>query len=480
MKIGGIPIYGVVNIFIWLILLGCESTIGLQEGLASFYLPVSLVFLLISQLRQKRSEFDLSTLFLVSCFFFFCIGLVLWPFSSISPTEFSSLVITTFSWRQLDFAAICIGLSIAITMATVMRLQIRNKLHSELRAMNFSELDSIHCASIYKFGASLIAIALPMVLIESIEQLQFIRSAGYLALYTDGVPVSVMSKVFFYIFYLGFGLVLAFANSKKQFLIPALLYLFIATVDSLKGARGALLVPLLFVVWFYVGRFDVRVRVIAVLRNLTVVFLAFSLLTFQRTPELLSGGLLQFGVDALITQGRSLQTTALYQTVADEVGQYGNYMVLSNLFIPFIAVIHPEIREAAQSMDQVLYSNNLKHILTYVLNDSYYFSGGGTGGVYTIELIESGPFFYVLLSIMLGWFLAWMPTAMGKPWMRYLSIYFFSTIFYLPRGELLFNTLIVGKAALMYLAVVYIFSIFKRKKNNVKLVRDNVCDEVGC
>jgi hypothetical protein len=467
MRIGGIPAYGVINLFVWLVLLGCESTIGLIEGVASFYLPISMALLLINQLARKRPAFDLSILFLASCFFFFCIGLVLWPLSTISPTEFSSLVITKFSWNQLDFAAICVGLSIAITMLTVMKLQSRNKLHFDLGRMNFLELDGIPCAPIYKFGGWLIAITLPMVLVESIEQLRFIQDAGYLALYTDGVPTSVVSKILFYLFYLGFGLVLAFCKTKKQFLMPAALYIFVATIDSLKGARGALLVPLLFVVWFYVGRFGVQVRLLAVVRNLVVVFFAFSLLTLQRSPELLSGGFIQFGVDALITQGRSLQTIALYQTVADEVGRYGSYMVLSNLLIPFIALIHPEVREAAQSMDQVLYSNNLKHILTYVLNDSYYFSGGGTGGVYTIELMESGPFLYVLFSIILGWFLVWMPATMCKPWMRYLSIYFFSTIFYLPRGEFFFNTLVVGKAALLYFMVTRIFVIYRRR-NGVK------------
>ena len=87
-----------------------------------------------------------------------------------------------------------------------------------------------------------------------------------------------------------------------------------------------------------------------------------SIVTVSQDPDVnFRRNFTPFGVDALITQGRSLQTTALYQTVADEVGQYGHYMVLSNLLIPFIAVIHPEIREAAQSMDQVLYSNNLKN-----------------------------------------------------------------------------------------------------------------------
>lgn len=465
MKIGRPPISETANLLVWLLLFALQSTGGLVDGIASFYLPTSLAILLIRQISLTRPAFDLSIVFLVSCLFFFCIGLILWPFSTISPTEFSSLVNATFTWEQLDSAAIWIGLSIAITMATMMTLRSGARRRSGLITLEQLGLDNPHFDGLYKIGVLCMSIALPAVTLSSIEQLRFIQDAGYLALYTDGVPVSTTSKVFFYLFDLGFGLTLAFSKTRSQFLTPAILFLIVATIDSLKGARGALLVPLLFVAWFYVARFNIKVRLLTVLRNLAIIVAAFATMTFQRNPDLLDSGVLQFGVDALTTQGRSLQITALYQTVAEEVAQYGNYTVLSNLLIPFIAVIHPEVREAAQSMDQVLYSNNLKHILTYVLNDAYYFAGGGTGGVYTIELLESGPFFYVLLSMVLGWFLAWMPAAMSKPWVRYLSIYFFSTIFYLPRGEFFFNTLIVGKALFLYLLVVGLYGIHKRRKH---------------
>lgn len=464
MKIALPPVFEISNLFVWFALLILQSVGGISDGLATLFLPTSLSLLIVRQLKLERPSFDLSIVFLLSCLFFFCIGLILWPFSTISPTEFSSLVVATFTWEQLDSAAIWIGLSISITMATMMTLQRNAKGCFNSSILGHGVIDHKFNAGLYKIGILCIIIALPGVIVQSIDQLRFIRDAGYLALYTDGVPISASSKVFSHIFDLGFGLTIAFSRTQRQFLAPAILFLVLATIDSLQGARGALLVPLLFVAWFYVARFNIRVRLLVVLRSVLIIFVVFAALSFKRDADLVTSGVLQFAVDALATQGRSLQITALYQTVANDIGQYGNYTVLSNLLIPFIAVIHPEIREAAQSMDQVLYSNNLKHILTYVLNDAYYFAGGGAGGVYTIELMESGPFFYVLLSMGLGWFLVWMPSAMYKPWVRYLSIYFFSTIFYLPRGEFFFNTLIVGKALFLYLVVVGMYGICKRSK----------------
>lgn len=466
MKIGRPPICESANLFVWLALLAFQSAGWAVDGLASCYLPLSLVLLLTRQLwRSSRPAFDISIVFLLSCLFFFCVSLILWPFSSFSPTEFSSLVIVTFSWQQLDAAAIWVGLSIAISMMTMMLLQHDGGQRTDRLMSDQFVSEYFRYKGLYRFGVFCIAISLPAVTLESFDQLRFIQAAGYLALYSDGLSVSAASKAFFYIFDLGFGIIVAFARTKTQFLVPAILFLIIATIDSLKGVRGAILVPLLFVAWFYIARFNIRVRVLPILRNLAIITVIFSVMSIQRHDDQISSGVLQFVIDALSTQGRSLQLTALYQTVADEVAKYGNYTVLSNLLMPITAVIHPEIRGGVQSLDLVMHSNNLKHILTYVLNDSYYFSGGGTGGVYTIELLEAGLLFYVLLSMGLGWFLAWMPASMHKPWVRYLSIYFFSAVFYMPRGEFFFNTLIVGKALFLYLVVVGMHGIYKRCKH---------------
>ncbi|MBM3117390.1 O-antigen polysaccharide polymerase Wzy [Jeongeupia naejangsanensis] len=451
----------IVILLVWVFLYLFNTFTGAAEGASTIFLPTSLVVFLIFEQRAKRPPFDLSIVFLSSCLFFFCVSLILWPLSTLSPTEFSGLVITTFSWQQLDSAAIWVGLSVAISMLTLSVVR-RRCVQEEVRKLNFSELDDVHYRSLYKVSVFCIAVSLPAVIMESVQQLRFIQDAGYLALYSDGILVSTTSKVFSYLFNLGFGLTLAFARTRVQFLAPAVLFLIVATIDSLKGARGALLVPLFFVAWFYVARFNIKLKLRTILRNLVLIVAVFAAMTFWRGDGLIAGGVLQFAVDALAAQGRSLQITALYQTIADEVAQYGNYMVFSNLMIPFTSVIHPEIRDAAQSMDQVLYSNNLKHILTYVLNSNYYFAGGGTGGVYIIELLEAGPVFYILLSIGLGWFLAWMPRAMRKPWVRYLSVYLFSTVFYLPRGEFFFNTLIVGKAMFLYLMIVCLYYMYKR------------------
>ena len=316
--------------------------------------------------------------------------------------------------------------------------------------------------SLYRLGVFLTLIAMPTMAYEFWQQFLYIQDVGYLALYVEGVPKSTWATINFYIFYFGFGLALTFANSRTKFLLPALLYLILSTLDAFKGARGAVLVPTLFIAWYYSSRFDVRIRFWMLARYVSILVGVFALSTYQRDKSLVDVNVMQFIVDALSSQGRSLQLTALYLQVADQVGKYGNYMVLSNLMIPITVIIHPEIREAAQSFDQVLYSNNLKHILTYVLNESYYMSGGGVGGVYTIELIESGPMGDLILSMGLGWFLTWLPNAMRRSWVRYLSIYFFTTVFYMPRGEFFFNALNVGKAVFLYIFVIKVYDAWQR------------------
>lgn len=453
----------ILNLIVWIILLIITRSLEILEGVSSYFLPVSLCILLIVRINSKRPKFDLSILFLLSSIFFFCIGLILSPFSTTSPKDFNSLVISKFTWAQLDSAAIWIGLSIGITIVTMKVFENILKNQYNIKQIEVDGYEFVQRKEIYKFGILFLLIALPAVMYSSYEQLVFIRNYGYLALYTEGVPVSNGVKLFFYIFDLGFGLTVAYAKTKKQYLLPAMLYIIIATIDSLKGARGALLVPLLYVGWFYINKFNIKVQFKSIMRSMILIICLFAILTFQRDPEMLGDGLVQFSLDALATQGRSLQMVAIYETIENQIKEFGNYTVLSFLVMPYTILIHPEIREAAQSMEHVLYSNNLKHIMTYILNKDYYFSGGGTGGVYTIELLEAGPIFYILLSILLGWFFAWFPTAMRKPWMRYLSVYFFTTIFYLPRGEFFFNSLVLGKAYLIYIIAICIYLLLFQK-----------------
>lgn len=434
----------------WLTAYVLNVIVGWMNGFSTVFLPCSLLGLIFCRMASRRMPYDLSIIFLLSIFFFFALGIVLWPLATFAPTEFASLVSRSFKIEDLDWAAALLGISVSITILAYSFHSRQPVRDCVLTTPSYRT----HHYTLYRIGIVLMSIALPAVAYESWQQFRYIQEAGYLALYVDGVESSGIARLFFYPFYLGFGLALTFASTRSRFVLPASLYLLVATLDSLKGARGAVLVPLLFVAWYYCYRFDITVGSKTLVRGLLLLVSIFMALTYFRDSELLDSGVLQFLVDALASQSRSLQLTALYREFANEVSLFGNYMIFSNLTIPITAFLHPEIRDAAQSIDQVTYSNNLKHIFTYVMNDDYYFSGGGTGGIYLVELIEAGPFFFALFSWLLGWFFAWVPTGMKKPWVRYLSVYFFSTVFYLPRGEFFFNVLIVGKALILYWVVV--------------------------
>ena len=382
MRVDRLSLLSVGILMVWLLLYVLNVMLGLGEGYSTFFLPLSLATLLVVQLRSERPPFDLAIVFLISCLFFFCIGLILWPFSSVPPTEFASLVITTFTLAEFDNASLLTGISITLTMLAMSSFR---AVPSYRMPRVFTPDADTRAQRLYRLGLMFMVLSMPGVVFELWLQFRYIQGAGYLALYVEGVPTSAWAS-FFYSFYTGFGLALTFAPSRRAFLGPAALYLIMATLDSLKGARGAVIVPLLFITWYYCSRFDVKVRLGSLARNMGVLMALFVFLTYQRDSELFSASIGQFLVDALSTQGRSLQLTVLFQQNANEIARYGNNMVLSNVLIPIIAILHPEVREAAQSMDQVLYSNNLKHILTYVLNPDYYFAGGGTGG----ERIPSG------------------------------------------------------------------------------------------
>lgn len=430
-------------------------------------LPVFVVSSAFLACRAYLPPFSLSPYFFGSLFVFFCIGIVFWPIASFSPFEFNSLVSLQIDPPLMANAICLLGVSLSTTLlaygVTAQRVAQTKLLHIEEQSM-----PAKNNRSLAKFGLLMMYVALPIVAYRLYQELSFILEAGYLALYTEGAGAADAPSwvlPFNYLFYTGFGLVCAFGECRRQFITAMMMFLAVSLVDGMKGARGAVIVPILFCWWFYSSQFQVEFRMGRIFGYGVVGFAIFMGVTFSRDNDTIEGQAAQFVVDSIATQGRSLQLTAIYLQEKEEIAQYGNMMVTSNLMIPIHVIQHPELRDVPQSIDQVMYSNNLKHILTYTLNPGYYFSGGGTGGVYLIELIESGPILFLILSASLGWFLAKWPSLMRRPYWKFMAFQVFSTLFYMPRAEFFPNSLNFLKSTIIYFAVV----IFLRSFNSLRL-----------
>lgn len=456
-------IFSGISLVVWggLLLLSMSSqmTYALSAGTISI-LPVYLLAGGMLARKAGSSAYDLLPYFLGSVFLFFCINIVLWPFASQSPFEFYSLISEVIDHALLARSAALLGLSLSIMLISYgFSLP-----HASLRTIG-EEGNGLTPRILAKLGFLLMMYSFPVMLYRLYQEYSYIANAGYLALYSEVVSSEVgatWTAPFTYVFYTGFGLACAFVTDRRKFNVAMTMFLVAALLDGLKGARGAVIVPILYCWWFYNSRFGLKIRLGRVAFYATVGLALFMVITILRDDEGVNGVLVQFVTDTIATQGRSLQLTAIFLEKFDEISKYGNYMVTSNLMIPINAFLHPELRGIPQSFDQVLYSNNLKHILTYTLNPDYYFAGGGTGGVYLVELVEAGIPVFCGLSALLGWFFARWPKLMNYPFARYLSVQVFSAVFYMPRAEFFPNLLIMGKACVVFFVLKYATRIVVR------------------
>lgn len=449
--------FALLSLLVWtcfLLLLNIDSLPEVSR-VAVGALPLFVAAAALLACRAHPRPFSLLPYFFGSVFVFFCMSVALWPIATYSPFEFYSLVSLEIDAPTMARAACLLGISLSTTM-----LAYAATIHGTPRAPEQAFAPSMvmkNDGPLARLGLRMMVVAFPFIAYRLYLELSYILEAGYLALYSEGLgsaDVPSWFAPFNYVFYAGFGLVCAFSDERRQVSSAIAMFLVVALVDGMKGARGAIIVPILFCWWFYSSRFDVKLKLGRMFMYAIAALGIFLGVTISRDTGTIEGQASQFVVDAIATQGRSLQLTAIYLQEQEEIAKFGNMMVTSNLMIPINVLLHPELRDLPQSIDQVMYSNNLKHILTYTLNPGYYFEGGGTGGVYLIELIESGWVLFLALSASLGWFLAKWPSLMGRPYWRYMAFQIFSTVFYMPRAELFPNSLNFIKATIIFLLLV--------------------------
>jgi hypothetical protein len=465
--------FSAASIFVWLLVLGTNYIVQFWPSAIMLTVFVTVSFFIT--ISGSVIRYGVAPYFLASVLLFFCANIILWPIATNSPYEFYSLINMIIDERLFDYAAALVGLSLSLTLSSYFFFI--NIPRANVCSEKFNKIVSnIRSVRLSKIGSYLIFGSFPLLLFSYVFEFKQLLNLGYLSLYSEGLQAGVTTPIWTgvaqYVFYGGLGLVLAFSNDRRTLKIALFIFLMVSFVNSLKGGRSSFIVPCLFAFWLYSSTFSLRVKLRYILLLGSVVAVFFVVLTVFRDNVESGFDIVQFSIDSLASQARSLQLVAIYLLNSDEVGRYGNFMVFSNLFLPINILINPELRDLPQSIAQVTYSNNLKHILTYVLNPDYYFMGGGVGGVYVIELIEAGLVLYIALSVFAGWFIAKLPELMSRPIVRFVSLQIFSLIYFMPRAEFFPNALILLKSILLYYLLCYLSGVLW-PHSGVSIVRNS-------
>ncbi len=291
---------------------------------------------------------------------------------------------------------------------------------------------------LYQFGQFLMILTLPFVLANLLFELNVIRVYGYGFIYTaeyeklkSPIPfIGIISNLNRVAFFTLFASVL----NKKKFIVVAILFLMVAGVDAVKGARSSLIVPAVFLYWYYNFHFPAKISLSkkAIFGIFTIVFLF--VMQLSRAEQAVDFSLLfRFMITAL---SKAQHTLAVYiDNIADI--EFDGVFLLSPVTFPYKYMLYGS-QLTGHSVNTPLLRGSLDHILSSSLNLDAYLSGAGMGSNFAAEAVQFGPVW--MAAIIIGWAIFY--TKVFSYCYNYRMIYFLNPYIFMhlilsPRATML-------------------------------------------
>ena len=300
---------------------------------------------------------------------------------------------------------------------------------------------------------------------------KYILSAGYISLYVGGLknvnyysPLIKYSHIFFMSF---FSYYLIVVSKRKQFFIIASVFLVLSFLDSLKGARISLILPIVFLVWYYNCVFKINLNFKFILKGF-VIFLF--IVTYSISTSLKRNDLeVDLGINvfktAIFETGSTLQTVGRYIKHKDVLDPPYPFF-LEPIIFPLFYFTNFMVMTNGQSEEMLEYRNSLNHKLTYFISTDAYLEGRGVGSSTPAEFYQYGLIPLISFSIVYGLIMIWFYKLISNKFIIFLSITLVSHIFFIARDSPFPNFLILIKGAFIYLILKFIFSIVSVKSIN--------------
>jgi len=215
-------------------------------------------------------------------------------------------------------------------------------------------------------------------------------SKNYLLNFTGGLsglhyPVWTVGAV--KAFTLGFFLVLV-AKPKKVFFAAALsLYMPLLLLDSFRGQRGPVLVFILFIVWYFVGVYNVKFRLRYMIAGAVVMIVFSQLMVAYRSNKQHDGG---FIIPFLKSQGISLHVPAYMIHYKNEFRNESYPYIFAPIVDQLYLYLHRDAYRQGQSLSRLQYTNDLNHKMMFFLDAKAYLSGRGIGSAMLAEFYDMG------------------------------------------------------------------------------------------
>lgn len=309
-------------------------------------------------------------------------------------------------------------------------------------------------------------------IIKLFLEYKYILSVGYISIYVGGLDdlnyYSPLIKFSHLVFYSLFSYYLIVTNSKKSFLIIALLFLFVSLLDSLKGARISLILPIFFIVWYYNSLYQIKINSRTVFKIcLLIIFLVFfSIYSATKRNDLELDLKTNVIKSAILETGSTLQVVGRYIKNRDQVVSTYPYF-LEPIFYPYFYIRYFSVMTKGQSNDLLIYRNSLNHQFTAFLDKEGYLAGRGVGTSSPAELFQYGLFSLLFLSIIYGFLLVLFYNSINNNLIIFLSSTIVLHLFFIARETPFPNMIGIIKSTFVYFILKSIFSI---KLTNTKSI----------
>ncbi|MFZ7295637.1 O-antigen polysaccharide polymerase Wzy, partial [Avibacterium avium] len=289
---------------------------------------------------------------------------------------------------------------------------------------------------IYSIGLCFLILSVPGLIYKMYSLISMVNDLGYLSLYKMDNPSGLIRIIEFasYNFYLlGVCLLLSCNLNKKQFFLLAIFMIVISGIYLFLGKRAEFGISTIFLIWYWFSylyrerKINIKLSLLILVGLISFSFI-FQYINYFRTDSETNKNAKDISiVSFLASQGVSGIVLPYYIEYKD---------IINRECYPYImAPIVDRIHRGGASMRVINNTNYLSYELTYAISPEAYLNGEGVGASYIVELYEGGKAPVFLGMAFLGMLIIFIERRKNTPYIKYLSLLFFMTLLFIPRGE---------------------------------------------
>ena len=291
-----------------------------------------------------------------------------------------------------------------------------------------------------------------------------IKSIGYAAIYAGGLqdinyfsPIIKYSHILFISF---FSYYLIVVNNKKRFIIIASIYLVLSFMDSLKGARITLILPIFFVLWYYNSLYKIKINYKTLIRSTFLLLLLsiFSIYSSSKRNDIEVELKTNIVKSIIFESGSTLQVVGRFIKNEDKLTASYPYF-LEPIFYPYFYFKYFDILTKGQSVEMLEHRNSLNHQLSAFVNKQAYLVGAGLGSSSPAEFYQYGIIPLIFFSFAYGLILIYFYSQLNNKLLIFLSTTIVLHFFFISRDTPFPNLIGILKSVLVYYGLKTIFSI---------------------